>query len=59
TAAKHAPWYVVPADNKWYTRLVVAVAIVEAMERLELHYPRMDAARRRELAAARGALLRE
>ena len=59
TAAKHAPWYVVPADNKWYTRLVVAVAIVEAMERLELHYPRMDAARRRELAAARRALLRE
>jgi len=59
TAAKHAPWYVVPADNKWYTRLVVAAAIVEAMERLELRYPRMDAARRRELAAARGALLRE
>jgi PPK2 family polyphosphate:nucleotide phosphotransferase len=59
TAAKHAPWYVVPADNKWYTRLVVAAAIVEAMERLELHYPRMDASRRRGLAAARRALLRE
>ena len=44
TAAKHAPWYVVPADNKWYTRLVVAAAIVEAMERLELAYPKVDAA---------------
>lgn len=59
TAAKHAPWYVVPADNKWYTRLVVAAAIVAAMERLELHFPRLDAVRRRELAAARRALLRE
>jgi PPK2 family polyphosphate:nucleotide phosphotransferase len=59
TAARHAPWYVVPADNKWYTRLVVAAAIVEEMEKLELRYPRVDAARRRELAAARRALLRE
>jgi PPK2 family polyphosphate:nucleotide phosphotransferase len=59
TAAKHAPWYVVPADNKWYTRLVVAAAIVAAMERLELHFPRLDAVRRRELAVARRALLRE
>jgi PPK2 family polyphosphate:nucleotide phosphotransferase len=59
TAAKHAPWYVVPADNKWYTRLVVAAAIVAAMERLELHFPRLDAVRRRQLAAARRALLRE
>jgi PPK2 family polyphosphate:nucleotide phosphotransferase len=59
TAAKHAPWHVVPADNKWYTRLVVAAAIVAAMERLELHFPRLDAVRRRELAAARRALLRE
>jgi len=59
TAAKHAPWYVVPADNKWYTRLVVAAAIAEAMERLKLHYPRMDGTRRRELTAARRALLRE
>jgi PPK2 family polyphosphate:nucleotide phosphotransferase len=58
TAAKHAPWHVVPADNKWFTRLVVAAAIVDAMERLELHFPRTDAARRKELAAARRALLR-
>jgi PPK2 family polyphosphate:nucleotide phosphotransferase len=59
TATKHAPWHVVPADNKWYTRLVVAAAVVRAMEELDLHYPRMDDARRRELSAARRALLRE
>jgi PPK2 family polyphosphate:nucleotide phosphotransferase len=59
TAARHAPWYVVPADNKWYTRLVVAAAIVEAMDRLNLRYPRTDAARRKALAAARRSLLAE
>jgi PPK2 family polyphosphate:nucleotide phosphotransferase len=59
TAAKHAPWFVVPADNKWFTRLVVAAAIVEAMERLDLEYPKIDAAKRRELAAARAALSKE
>jgi hypothetical protein len=59
TAAKHAPWYVVPADNKWYTRLVVSAAIVAAMERLELTYPKIDAAQRKELAAARAALAKE
>ena len=56
TATKHAPWYVVPADNKWYTRLVVAAAIVDAMERLDLKYPEVGTAQRRELAAARRAL---
>ena len=59
TAARHAPWYVVPADNKWYTRMVVAAAIVEAMDRLNLRYPRTDAGRRKALAAARRALLTE
>jgi PPK2 family polyphosphate:nucleotide phosphotransferase len=59
TAARHAPWYVVPADNKWYTRMVVAAAIVDAMDRLNLRYPRTDAARRKALAAARRALLAE
>ena len=44
TAAKHAPWYVVPADNKWFTRLVVAAAVVEALGKLDLAYPRIDAA---------------
>ena len=59
TAAEHAPWYVVPADNKWFTRLVVAAAIVEAMEKLDLQYPKVDAAKRKELAAARAVLMRE
>ncbi len=59
TAAKQAPWFVVPADNKWYTRLVVAAAIVEALERLDLAYPKVDAAKRKELAAARAALTKE
>jgi PPK2 family polyphosphate:nucleotide phosphotransferase len=59
TATKHAPWVVIPADNKWYTRVVVAAAIVDAMERLDLRIPRADAPRRRELAQARRALLRE
>ncbi len=59
TAAPHAPWFVVPADNKWFTRLVVAAAIVEAVEKLELSYPTIDAATRKELAAARAALARE
>jgi PPK2 family polyphosphate:nucleotide phosphotransferase len=59
TAAKHAPWYVVPADNKWFTRLVVAAAIVEALEKLDLEYPQIDAATRKALGAARAALLKE
>ena len=59
TAAGHAPWYVVPADNKWFTRLVVAAAIVETLEKLDLAYPKIDEAKRQELAAARQALLSE
>jgi len=58
TAAPHAPWFVVPADNKWFTRLVVAAAIVEAVEKLDLTYPKIDAAKKKELAAARAALAR-
>ena len=53
TASKQAPWYVVPADNKWFTRLVVAAAIVEAVEELNLTYPKVDAEKKKELAAAR------
>ena len=56
TATKQAPWYVVPADNKWYTRLIVAAAIVEAMEGLGLQYPKLGATQRAELKAARAAL---
>jgi PPK2 family polyphosphate:nucleotide phosphotransferase len=59
TAAPHAPWFVVPADNKWFTRLVVAAAIVETVEKLDLSYPKIDAAKKKELAAARAALARE
>jgi polyphosphate kinase 2 (PPK2 family) len=59
TASKHAPWFVVPADNKWFTRLVVAAAIVDAMENVNLAYPKVDAAKRKQLAAARVALSRE
>ena len=59
TAAPHAPWFIVPADNKWFTRLVVAAAIVEAVENLDLSYPKIDAAKKKELAAARAALARE
>jgi PPK2 family polyphosphate:nucleotide phosphotransferase len=59
TATKHAPWFVVPADNKWFTRLVVAAAIVDALENLDLQYPKLDAAQRKELGVARKMLLSE
>jgi PPK2 family polyphosphate:nucleotide phosphotransferase len=59
TASKRAPWYVVPADNKWFTRLVVAAAIVEAVEKLDLAYPTVDAKKMKELQAARVALRQE
>jgi PPK2 family polyphosphate:nucleotide phosphotransferase len=59
TASEHAPWYVVPADNKWFTRLVVAAAIVEAVEQLDLAYPQVSPEQKKELAAARIELARE
>jgi PPK2 family polyphosphate:nucleotide phosphotransferase len=59
TASKHAPWFVVPADNRWFTRLIVAAAIVDALENLGLTYPKVDAAKKKELAAAGAALSRE
>ena len=59
TASKHAPWYVVPADNKWFTRLVVAAAIVEAVEELHLAYPQVSRKKRKELQSIRAALARE
>ena len=57
TATEHAPWYVVPADNKWFTRVVVAAVIVDTLEDLKLTYPEVDAEKRKALQAAR-ALLR-
>jgi hypothetical protein len=56
TASKRAPWFVVPADNKWFTRLVVAAAIVKTVAELDLKYPKIDADQKKELKAAREAL---
>jgi PPK2 family polyphosphate:nucleotide phosphotransferase len=57
TATKYAPWYVVPADNKWFTRVVVAAAIIGVLSELDLRYPEVGPEKRKELAAARQALL--
>jgi len=57
TATKHAPWYVVPADNKWFTRVVVAAAVIEALASLDLHYPEVSKEKLKELAAAKKTLL--
>jgi PPK2 family polyphosphate:nucleotide phosphotransferase len=59
TATPHAPWYVVPADNKWFTRLVVAEAIVEGMAALKSDFPKLDPPKLRELAKAKAELMRE
>ena len=56
TASKAAPWFIVPADNKWFTRLVVAAAIVEAVEKLDLQYPKVTLEQKEDLAAARREL---
>jgi len=56
TATKHAPWYVVPADNKWFTRVVVAAAIVDTLDGLKVSYPKVDGEKRKELEAARATL---
>jgi PPK2 family polyphosphate:nucleotide phosphotransferase len=58
TASKWAPWYVVPADNKWFTHLVVAAAIVQTLEELDLCYPKVDGEKLKEIAAARRILLK-
>jgi PPK2 family polyphosphate:nucleotide phosphotransferase len=59
TATPESPWYVVPADNKWFTRVVVAAAVIDAFATLDLHFPKVDAAKRKELAAVRAELLDE
>jgi PPK2 family polyphosphate:nucleotide phosphotransferase len=56
TATDYAPWYVVPADNKWFTRVVVSAAIVDALASLDLKYPELSEEKKRELARAREAL---
>ena len=59
TATSHAPWYVVPADHKWFTQLVVAAAIIDTLDSLRLRYPEIDDAQRRDLAKARKILMAE
>ncbi len=59
TATEEAPWYVVPADNKWYSRLVVAGAIVDALHGLDLQFPRVDKSKRQQLAAIESTLKKE
>ena len=56
TSRDDAPWYVVPADNKWFTRLAVAAALVAALEKLKLDYPKVTGAALKDLAKARKAL---
>jgi PPK2 family polyphosphate:nucleotide phosphotransferase len=58
TSTEHAPWYVVPADHKWFSRLVVAEVIVDALQKLDLTFPKLDAAKRKELKDARAELKR-
>ncbi|TMA11933.1 MAG: polyphosphate kinase 2 family protein [Deltaproteobacteria bacterium] len=55
TGNKHAPWFVVPADNKWFTRMVVAAAVIDALEDMDLAFPKVDAAKRKELQEVRKA----
>jgi PPK2 family polyphosphate:nucleotide phosphotransferase len=59
TSSEHAPWIVVPADNKWYTRLVVGAAIVDALASVDLHYPVLDEAAKAKLAECRARLMAE
>jgi PPK2 family polyphosphate:nucleotide phosphotransferase len=59
TATPHAPWFVIPADNKWFTRLAVAAAIVDTLEDLDLSYPKLDPQKEKELEAAKKTLLRK
>lgn len=59
TSTPAAPWYVIPADNKWFTRLVVALAMVDVLERLKLKFPRIDETSLAQLAECREALAGE
>ena len=59
TATEAAPWYVVPADKKWFTRLVVAEVIIETLESLDLRYPKVDSLKLKELDRVRDVLLAE
>jgi PPK2 family polyphosphate:nucleotide phosphotransferase len=57
TATEFAPWYVVPADNKWFTRVIVAAAVIDALSSMDLAYPTLSSAKLKELQAARETLM--
>jgi PPK2 family polyphosphate:nucleotide phosphotransferase len=57
TATDYAPWYVVPADNKWFTRVVVAAVVIDALASLNLQYPEVTAEQRKQLTAVKEALI--
>ncbi len=59
TSTKHAPWHVVPADHKWFARVVIGSTIVSALDRLDLHFPKVDKTERSEFKQVRQALLDE
>jgi hypothetical protein len=56
TATKEAPWYVVPANNKWFTRVIVGSAVIDALDSLDLAYPEVDESKLKELAVAKKKL---
>ena len=59
TATQDAPWFVVPADNKWFTRMVIAAAIIDALASLNLSYPKVGEEKRKELAKVKRALMKK
>lgn len=59
TSTKDSPWYVVPADNKSYARIVIASAIIDAMDQMNLRYPEVSKEKRAELLAVRRSLMEE
>jgi len=59
TATEYAPWYVIPADNKWFSRVVVAAALIDALASLNLQYPELSPTQRKELASAKKALMKD
>jgi hypothetical protein len=59
TSREHAPWYVIPADRKWYARALVAEIVVKTLEDLDLAYPKLTKTRKLELARARRRLVNE
>ncbi len=59
TATPYAPWYIIPADHKWFAHLLVASVIIETLESLHLAYPKVDSAKKKDLHSARNLLLNE